>query len=85
MLWTGIADGAFCSALSWNCLTYIPYALIGGSLFALPSLILEAMIVVLLVRLFGLRISQKLFIALVSSQAIIGFIIGITFLKGQGP
>lgn len=83
--WTGAAEGAFCS-FTLSCITYIPYAALGGILFALPALVVAALLVLSTVYGLRLRLKPISFTILAICMAAIGFACGsMPGIHGQGP
>jgi hypothetical protein len=85
--WTGVAEGAWCSPPWLTCIVLaLPQAIFGGLLFALPSLIFAALLVVVLK--YGAKVRFSLLaIALLSLfMWVTGFVLGISpEMHGRGP
>lgn len=87
----GVANGAWCSSFTFNCLAYAPLDLLGGiAFFGIPSAVIATLVVLALTfqpsgRARAMRITPISFALLVLSHAALGFSVGITLLRGQGP
>ncbi|HEY5257033.1 MAG TPA: hypothetical protein VIJ12_01495 [Candidatus Baltobacteraceae bacterium] len=83
--WTGAAEGAECS-LSPQCLTYIPFAAVGGTLFAPIALIVAAVMVAIAFIGFKVRSGIVTWLILPSIMGVLGFVFGsLPGVHGQGP
>lgn len=83
---TAIAVGAYCPALILQCIVALPFLAVSGTVFfGIPVSISSALLVVLLTGGGQWRAHKLALAAVAVSEAIVGFVLGATFLIGQGP
>jgi hypothetical protein len=73
--WTGAAEGAWCSP-TLSCLAYIPFAVFGGILFAIPATIVAAPLVLITVLALRIKLSPLVVAPLVATMGFAGFLFG---------